>query len=129
MFQKMTKSLSKIIFGNIPKIFGNVPKIFGNDPKIFGNDPKIFGNVPKIFGNVPKIFGNVQGSLISKPRNYIISTFSPASAGHGTFLKFAKYDQKWQKLDKKCFFLQFFANWTRKTPKVTPCICPVGTVV
>ena len=75
MFQKITKTDPK----TDPKIFGNVPKIFRNVPKIFGNLPKIFGNVPKIFGNVPKIFGNVQGSLISKPRNYIISTFSPSA--------------------------------------------------
>lgn len=45
---------------------------------------------------------------------------SEASVGHGIFLKFAKNDQKRPELDKKGLFGQFFADWTRKTPKTPP---------
>ena len=55
---------------------------------------------------------------------------SGASAGHGTFLKFAKYDQKWPKLDKKGLFWAVFCKLDPKNhqshPQVTPCICSVG---
>jgi hypothetical protein len=50
--------------------------------------------------------------------------YAPASAGHETFLKFVKNDQKWPKLDKKDLFWAVFCNLDPKNPQSHPKVTP-----